>query len=187
MDKQGNQGKQGKRRSVFIQGGTNYYVSADGKTFLDKDGYPVSKPVKAIITSSIASQAVDFIKNDNSKIEFIDKKEIEKLVMDILRRFYGADRATKILLTSIRVKIFAMQWRKISAARKIIGLISDTRVRFGKNTRKTFEKYDHKNTYTQAEAQSENISSVDTQVSVGNYVSAAQTYFGNNVPTLKRS
>jgi len=137
-------GKQGKRsRSVFIQSGTDYYVLADGKTFVDKDGYPVSKPVKAKITSSIASQAVDFIKNDNSKIEFTDKNEIEKLVMDILRRFYGAERATKILLTQIRVKIIAMRLRARAAAKKL-QILAQRRVsvNFGNNTTRYFHTND---------------------------------------------
>ena len=151
MDQQGKQEKQEKqrkRRAFFIQNGTGFYVASDGKTFVDKDGYKVSNPKKAEIISSIASRAIDTIKENKSEIKINDKREVEKLVMDILKRFYNGWHAINELITSIRLKIFAIKWRKIVAAKKLLGLRRRrVSINTDANTTTIVKNYDQQFTY----------------------------------------
>ncbi len=114
-------GKQGKRRSVFIQNGTGYYVSADGKFFVDKSGNKVSKPVKA--------------EDDNTTPKA--KKPSHKI--------------GKLVSNVVSTLRCGKAWRVSAGVRKLISLKNGRRVRFGQNTEDIFERYDHKTTYTDAE------------------------------------
>ena len=121
-------GKQGKRsRSVFIQSGTDYYVLADGKTFVDKDGYPVSKPVKA----------------EDDKII----SQVNKTTPKAKKTSHKIGKLVSKVVSTLRC---GKEWRLYTGVKQLIRLKNNTKVRFGKNTRNTFEMYDHTNTYTQA-------------------------------------